>query len=142
MTSPKKHRYHFTRFRSLASPYFQSNTSSSLSPRSRSRFRISPSRCAFHPENLDLESEPASGSEEALIEEPNGSMPASQKAGVEDGEVLKLETEGEQVETNAVNSDDIVENGGEDGSFVENKVPKSKIPVMGVWAMLKRGFWR
>ncbi|KAK4787889.1 hypothetical protein SAY86_011722 [Trapa natans] len=144
--SPTKHRYHLTRCRSLASPYFQSNSSSSRSPRSRYRPRISPSRCAFHPENLDFESECASGSEEPIIEEPNGSMTAKQTARVEDDEVLKLETEGEQVETNAVNSDDIVENGGEDGSLVENKLPKSKIPVMvflmGVWAMLKRGYER
>ncbi|KAK4770269.1 hypothetical protein SAY87_030801 [Trapa incisa] len=144
--SPTKHRYHLTRCRSLASPYFQSNSLSSRSPRSRYRPRISPSRCAFHPENLDFESESASGSEEPIIEEPNGSMTAKQTARVEDDEVLKLETEGEQVETNAVNSDDIVENGGEDGSFVENKLPKSKIPVMvflmGVWAMLKRGYER
>ncbi|KAK4743600.1 hypothetical protein SAY87_009912 [Trapa incisa] len=142
--SRTRHRYHFTRCRSLDAPYFQSNSSSSRSPLSRFRSGISPSRCSSHSGRLDLESESASGSEEPVIEE---SMPASRKAGEEDVGVLKLEAEGEQVEISAVDADDvIIVNGGEEGGLVENDVRKSKISVivflMGVWAMLKRGYER
>lgn len=93
-----------------------------------------------------MDSESASGSEEPLIDELNGCMTAPRKAEGEDGEVLKLEAEGEQVEIGAVDGEGMVESGGEDGSLVENEVQKSKIPVMvflmGVWAMLKRGYER
>lgn len=75
-----------------------------------------------------------------VIDELNGSMTvSSDKSDGEDGEILKLEADDGK-------DDNLVERGVEDSNLIKDEVPKSNVPLMaflmGVWAMLKRGYER
>ncbi|WRX19080.1 Peptidase M41 - like 3 [Theobroma cacao] len=127
--------------------YFLSFNPSSLLKLSRpsgtflnSRFYSRPflTPCALHPENVNSESKL-----DTHVEDSKALVSDFERPTI-DG--LENESEGNEVNNNGGETENVAESEGQNDKLVENEGAKSKIPamvfLMGVWAMMRNGLER